>query len=131
MKNLSSLTILFACSLINSGCGIIPTPKEIVESIQTPKEIPELTQIQELKKIENYTVLVESKMSSLGLKFVVIPTVSIVTENGQKGVLVVGENYKPVFQNVELGKSEGNRTEVISGIKAGDRIFIDIPPWLK
>ena len=130
MKNLSSLTILFACSLINSGCGIIPTPKEIVESIQTPKEIPELTQIQELKKIENYTVLVESKMSSQGLTVAIIPTVSIVTENGHKGVLVVGENYEPVFQNVELGKSEGSITEVLTGIKEGERIFIDIPPWL-
>ena len=123
MKHLSSLTLLFTCSLLNSGCGIILKPKEIIESRLEIK--------QELKKIKDYTVLVESKMSSLGLKFVVIPTVSIVTENGQKGVLVVGENYKPVFQNVELGKSEGNRTEVISGIKAGDRIFIDIPPWLK
>ena len=123
MKHLSSLTLLFTCSLLNSGCGIILKPIEIIES--------RLEIQQELKKIKDYTVLVESKMSSLGLKFVVIPTVSIVTENGQKGVLVVGENYKPVFQNVELGKSEGNRTEVISGIKAGDRIFIDIPPWLK
>ena len=87
--------------------------------------------MQELKKIEIYTVLVESKMSSQGLTVATIPTISIVTENGQKGVLVVGENYEPVFQNVELGKSEGSITEVLTGIKEGERIFIDIPPWLE
>ena len=80
MKHLSSLTLLFACSLLNSGCGIILKPKEIIES--------RLEIRQELKKIKDYTVLVESKMSSLGLKFAAIPTVSIVTENGKKGVLV-------------------------------------------
>ena len=122
MKHLSSLTLLFACSLLNSGCVIIPITKEITEL---------RGEMQELKKIEGYTVLVESTISSQGLKVAVVPTVCIVTENGQKGVLVVGENYEPVFQKVELGKSEGNRTEVISGIEEKDRIFIDIPPWIR
>ena len=121
MKLLSFLTLLFSCSLLNSGCGIIPITKNITEL---------KGEMQELKKIEGYTVLVESTMSSQGLRVAVVPTVCIVTKNGQKGVLVVSGNYEPVFQKVELGKSEGNRTEVISGIKEKDRIFIDIPPWL-
>ena len=120
MKHLSSLTLLFVCSLLNSGCGIIPVTKETIEL---------RGEMQQLKKIEGYTVLVESTISAQGLRLAVVPTVCIVTENGQKGVLVVGENYEPVFQKVEIGKSGGNKTEVISGIKAGDRIFIDIPPW--
>ena len=60
----------------------------------------------------------------------VVPTVSLVTKDGEKGVLVIGENYEPLFQNVELGLSEGSKTEIISGIELGDRIFIAIPPWL-
>ena len=122
MKHLSSLTLLFACSLLNSGCGIIPITKEITEL---------RGEMQELKKIEGYTVLVESTISSQGLNILVVPTVSLITENGQRGVLLVGENYEPVFQKVEIVKSWGNKTEVISGIKEKDRIFIDIPPWLR
>ena len=121
MKHLSSLTLLFVFSLLNSGCGIIPVTKEYIEL---------RGEMQELKKIEGYTVLVESTISSKGLNILLVPTVSLITENGQWGVLLVGENYEPVFQKVEIGKSWGNKTEVISGIKAGDRIFIDIPPWL-
>tara|TARA_A100001388_G_scaffold190962_1_gene143675 strand:- start:103 stop:468 length:366 start_codon:yes stop_codon:yes gene_type:complete len=120
MKHLLSLTLLFALSLLNSGCGIIPIVKEITEL---------RGEMQQLKKLEGYTVLVESTISDKGLRVALVPTVCIVTKNGQKGVLVVGENYEPLFQKVELGKSEGNRTEVLSGIKEKDRIFIDIPPW--
>ena len=122
MKHLSSLTFLFACSLLNSGCGIIPISKEITEL---------RGEMQQLKKIEGYTVLVESTISAQGLRLAVVPTICIVTKNGQKGVLVLDENFEPLFQKVELGKSEGNKTEVLSGIKEKDRIFIDIPPWLK
>ena len=122
MKRLSLLTLMFACSFLNSGLWGNPIIKEIIE---------QRSEMQELKKIENFTILVESTISSQGLNILVVPTVSLITENGQRGVFLVGENYEPVFQKVEIGKSWGNKTEVISGIKAGDRIFIDIPPWLR
>ncbi len=60
-----------------------------------------------------------------------VPTVAIVTENGQPGVLLVDDNKKPKFQPVELGTSSGNRTAIISGIKSGDQIFIDLPPGVR
>ena len=37
-------------------------------------------------------------MSTEGLEVAVVPTVCIVTKNGQKGVLVVGGNYEPLFR---------------------------------
>lgn len=58
-----------------------------------------------------------------------VPTVAIVTEEGQPGVLLVGEGRQPTFQPVELGISGGQDTEVISGIEPGTRVFIDLPPW--
>ncbi len=58
-----------------------------------------------------------------------VPTVSIVTENGKPGVLIVGENNQPKFQSIELGASSGSKTSILKGIKAGDLIFIDLPPW--
>ena len=61
----------------------------------------------------------------------ILPTVAVVTENGRPGVLLVGSNQKPTFQPVELGVSSGKDSQILSGIKPGDRVFIDLPPWAK
>ena len=58
-----------------------------------------------------------------------VPTVAIVTEEGRPGVLLVGPNNQPTFQAVELGISGGPSTQILSGLKPGTRIFIDLPPW--
>ncbi len=60
-----------------------------------------------------------------------VPTVAIVTENGEPGVLIVGPKNKPVFQKIDLGTSSGSKTAVLNGLNAGDRVFIDLPPWAK
>jgi HlyD family secretion protein len=58
-----------------------------------------------------------------------VPTVAIVTEDGRPGVLLVDADRQPRFQPVELGISSGRDTEIISGLEAGTRVFIDLPPW--
>ena len=58
-----------------------------------------------------------------------VPTVAIVTEKGKPGVLLVGQKNQPRFQAVELGTSSGSKTAILSGLKPGTRIFIDLPPW--
>ena len=60
-----------------------------------------------------------------------VPTVAIVTENGKPGVLLVGEQQQPSFQEVELGSSSGDRTAILNGLPSGTRVFIDLPPWAK
>ena len=60
-----------------------------------------------------------------------VPTVAIVTEKGQSGVLLVGKNEEPTFQPVQLGASSGDRSAILSGVKPGTRVFIDLPPWAK
>ncbi|MBW3042354.1 efflux RND transporter periplasmic adaptor subunit [Prochlorococcus marinus] len=60
-----------------------------------------------------------------------IPTVAIVTEGGEAGVLIVGKNNQPTFKKVELGTSSGSKTAIISGLKPGEKVFIDLPPWAK
>ena len=62
---------------------------------------------------------------------ILVPTVSIVTEKGKKGILKVGKNSFPKFKEIEIGISSGNKTAVISGVEAGEKIFLDIPPWSK
>ena len=60
---------------------------------------------------------------------ILVPTVTIVTENGKPGVLLVDENQKPSFQPVELGNSSGDQTAILNGLESGTRVFINLPPW--
>ena len=60
---------------------------------------------------------------------ILVPTVSIVTEKGKKGILKLDKNNFPKFEEVEFGISSGSKTSVINGLKPGEKIFIDIPPW--
>lgn len=58
----------------------------------------------------------------------VVPTVAIVTDEGQTGVLVPDERNKPKFQRVVLGSTVANQTQILEGLKPGDRVFTDTPP---
>lgn len=58
----------------------------------------------------------------------VIPTVAIVTKDGETGVLVPDADNQPEFQSVLLGTSIGDQTQVLEGLEPGDRVFTDIPP---
>ncbi len=58
-----------------------------------------------------------------------VPTVAVVTEQGRPGVLLVGRNNQPTFQPVTLGASSGRNTQILTGLKEGTRVFIDLPPW--
>ena len=60
-----------------------------------------------------------------------VPTVAVVTEEGRPGVLLVGPDNQPTFQPVTLGASSGRDTQILSGLQAGSRVFIDLPPWAK
>ena len=60
-----------------------------------------------------------------------VPTVAIVTRNGEPGLLFVGNKKQPQFKKIELGISSGSKTAIIKGVKPGDQIFIDLPPWSK
>jgi len=60
-----------------------------------------------------------------------VPTVAVVTEEGRPGLLLVGPGNQPSFQAVSLGASSGRDTQILSGLKPGSRVFIDLPPWAK
>lgn len=56
-----------------------------------------------------------------------VPTVAIVTREGKPGVLLPDAKGQPQFRPVTLGVSLGNRTQVLSGLGTGQRVFIDLP----
>lgn len=58
----------------------------------------------------------------------VVPTVAVVTQEGQAGVLVPGDRDRPRFQPVTLGSQAGNEIQILEGIEEGDRVFVDLPP---
>jgi HlyD family secretion protein len=59
----------------------------------------------------------------------VVPSVAVVTQAGQTGVLVPGANSRDiVFQPVTLGPQVGNQIQIVSGVEEGDRVFVDLPP---
>ncbi|MBD2563264.1 MULTISPECIES: efflux RND transporter periplasmic adaptor subunit [Nostoc] len=57
----------------------------------------------------------------------VLPTVSIVTEKGQTGVLVPDANNKPQFREVTIGAQIQDQTQILGGVKEGDRVFVNPP----
>ncbi|MEO0535549.1 MAG: efflux RND transporter periplasmic adaptor subunit [Cyanobacteria bacterium P01_A01_bin.123] len=59
---------------------------------------------------------------------IVIPTVAIITQNGQPGVIVPGEQNRISFRPVTLGSQAGDEIQIIEGVTLGDRVFIDLPP---
>jgi HlyD family secretion protein len=56
-----------------------------------------------------------------------IPTPAIVSQAGGTGVYLLQSNNQPVFRSVRVGATVGTQTEVISGLKEGDRVFITFP----
>ncbi|MFM2315099.1 MAG: hypothetical protein RLZZ04_4375 [Cyanobacteriota bacterium] len=57
-----------------------------------------------------------------------IPTVAITTNQGEIGVMVLGDRDNAQFKPVRVGFSENGQTQIIQGLKPSDRVFIDFPP---
>ncbi|NEQ32789.1 MAG: efflux transporter periplasmic adaptor subunit, partial [Leptolyngbya sp. SIO4C5] len=58
----------------------------------------------------------------------VVPTVAVVTQEGQPGVLIPGDRNRIRYRPVTLGSQVGDQIQILEGIEAGDRVFIDLPP---
>jgi HlyD family secretion protein len=58
---------------------------------------------------------------------VVVPTVAIVTQDGKTGVMVPDGDNKPKFQPVMIGSTLQDKTQILEGLRQGQRVFIDLP----
>lgn len=56
-----------------------------------------------------------------------VPTVAIATEDGQLGVRVADGLGNPVFRPVTVGLTQGGKTQILTGVEGGDRVFLDMP----
>ncbi len=57
----------------------------------------------------------------------VVPTVAIVTQKGETGVMIIDENNKPKFKPVSIGMTIEDKTQILSGLSLGEKVFIDLP----
>ncbi|NUN65919.1 efflux RND transporter periplasmic adaptor subunit [Pseudanabaena biceps] len=57
----------------------------------------------------------------------VVPTVAIVTQEGKIGLLIADEKGKPQFRPVTIGTTVDNQTQILSGAKIGDQVFVQLP----
>ncbi|MFS8911310.1 efflux RND transporter periplasmic adaptor subunit [Synechococcus sp. H60.3] len=58
-----------------------------------------------------------------------VPSVAILREQGQEGVILLDpQTQRPVYRPVETGLTQGGITQVLSGLRAGDRVFTALPP---
>ncbi len=56
-----------------------------------------------------------------------VPSVAIVSLAGKKGVMVPGIDNEPKFQSVTIGLTVDDKTQILSGLDSGQRVFIDLP----
>ncbi|MGF1538189.1 MAG: efflux RND transporter periplasmic adaptor subunit [Elainellaceae cyanobacterium] len=57
----------------------------------------------------------------------VVPSVAIVSKDGQPGVLVTDEDGEIRLRRVTLGSQVGNQIQILEGVAPGDRIFVELP----
>jgi HlyD family secretion protein len=58
----------------------------------------------------------------------VVPTVAIVTQDGgETGVMVPDLDNKPKFKPVKIGPTIQNQTQILEGLRQGERVFIELP----
>lgn len=56
-----------------------------------------------------------------------IPTTAIVSQERGTGVYVLGTNRQPQFRPIQVGATVGTQSEVLEGLREGERIFITFP----
>lgn len=105
-------------------------PEAVIEENVTSFEvrIELLTGQEQLRSKMNVDVTFVGEELSDAL---VVPTVAIVTQNGETGVMVINKDDKPEFKPVKLGLTLQDKTQVLEGINATDRVFIDLPEKMR
>lgn len=101
-------------------------PEAVVEQNVTSFEVRValLTGQQELRSGMNVNLTFLGAQMNNAL---VVPTVAIVTQDGQTGVMVPDADNKPKFQSVTIGPTIQDKTQILEGLQQNQRVFIDLP----
>ena len=66
-----------------------------------------------------------------GTGIMLIPRSAVVAQGQLQGVYIVDDTMTARFRLVRIGKSIGDQVEVVSGLKAGWKYIVKVPPKLK
>jgi HlyD family secretion protein len=101
-------------------------PEAIVENNVTSFEVKVelITGQAELRSGMNVDAVFVGKKIANALT---IPTVAIITNQGEIGIMVLNKSGKAQFKPVRVGFSQDGKTQIIQGLASGDRVFIDFP----
>jgi HlyD family secretion protein len=59
----------------------------------------------------------------------VVPSSAVITnKEGKTGVLIPDAQKGPIFREVTSGQNLGGKTQIVSGLKAGEQVFSKLPP---
>ncbi|MBW4698444.1 MAG: efflux RND transporter periplasmic adaptor subunit [Aphanocapsa lilacina HA4352-LM1] len=58
----------------------------------------------------------------------VVPTTALITRDGKTGVLVPDAQKGPTYREVGTGVSLGDKTQILSGLSDGEKLFAKLPP---
>ncbi len=116
---------------IFKGSVSIVAPEAIIDQSVTSFQVRVslLTGQKELRSGMN------AELTFLGQKVnnaLVVPTVAIVTnKEGKTGVMIPDADNKPKFHPVTIGTTIKDQTQVLEGVKPGEKVFIDLPKGTK
>ncbi|TAE02372.1 MAG: efflux RND transporter periplasmic adaptor subunit, partial [Oscillatoriales cyanobacterium] len=108
------------------------SPQSIVQQNVTSFEVKTSIVDDEKKMLRSgMNVNVEFKAGELK-DVLVVPTAAIVRQQKETGVFVAGgEDGKPQFVPIKTGMTVDDKTEVRSGLKGNEKVFISFPPGLR
>lgn len=106
------------------------SPEAVIEQNVTSFEV----RVKILTGLDKLRSRMNADLIFLGAKLpkaLLVPTVAIATEKGQTGVYVPGQDDKPEFRPVTIGSAIQDKTQILSGLEPGERVFTDFPEKLK
>jgi HlyD family secretion protein len=108
------------------------SPQSIVQQNVTSFEV-KASIVDDAKKMLRSGMNVNVEFKAGELKDVlVVPTAAIVRQQKETGVFVTGgEAGKPQFIPIKTGMTVDDQTEVRSGLKGNEQVFISFPPGLR
>lgn len=99
----------------------------------------EITQFQVRVRLDDEAVRTLRSRLNVTVNFIagrlndalVVPTTAIISKDGKTGILVPDAKKGPTFREATPGQSLGDRTQIVSGLHSGEKIFSKLPPNLK
>ena len=109
------------------GTVRLVAPEAVVEANVTSFQVRIGLSPQASNKLRSGMNLTANVLVGQRANALMIPTTSIVSESGGTGVLLLGADQQPVSRAVTVGTTLGARTEVLEGLKQGDRVYVSAP----